>query len=30
MWAKQIGWIAGFLFLAMAMAYLMQVPYMVK
>lgn len=30
MWAKQIGWIAGFLFLVMAMVYLMQVPLMVK
>ncbi len=28
--AKQIGWIAGFLFLAMMMMYLMQVPYMAK
>ena len=29
--AKQIGWIAGFIFLAtMMMMYLMQVPYMVK
>jgi hypothetical protein len=28
--AKQIGWIAGFVFLAMMLMYLMQVPYMVK
>jgi len=28
--AKQIGWIAGFLFLAMMMMYLMQVPYVAK
>jgi len=30
--AKQIGWIAGFVFLAMMMMmmYLMQVPYMAK
>ncbi len=30
MWAKQIGWILGFLFLAMVMTYLMQVPHIVK
>ncbi len=30
MWAKQIGWIIGFLFLAMVIAYLMQVPQIVK
>ena len=28
--AKQIGWIAGFLFLAMMLMYLMQVPYVAK
>jgi hypothetical protein len=27
---KQIGWIAGFVLLAMMLMYLMQVPYMVK
>jgi hypothetical protein len=27
---KQIGWIAGFVFLAMVTVYLMQVPFMVK
>ena len=30
MWAKQIGWIVGFLFLAIGMAYLIQVPQMIK
>ena len=30
MWVKQIGWTVGFLFLAMVMVYLMQVPYVVK
>ena len=30
MWAKQVGWIVGFLFLAIGMAYPMQVPHMVK
>ena len=30
MWAKQVGWFLGFLFLAIAMAYLMQVPHVVK
>ncbi len=30
MWVKQVGWILGFLFLAMVVAYLMQVPHVVK
>ena len=30
MWAKQVGWFLGFLFLTMVTAYLMQVPYVVK